>query len=63
MEMVTGPVSRRVASAPLKSKLLQTIAGASIQLSSTDELTKFPYGKMKGKWVGITKQQIEELSK
>ncbi len=48
---------------PLKSRLLQTITGASVALPPVDELTKFPYGKLKGKWVGMTKQQIDDLSK
>jgi branched-chain amino acid transport system substrate-binding protein len=47
----------------VQQKLLQTIKGSETPLPSTDELTKFPYGKLKGKWVGMTKQQIEELSK
>ncbi|HLG73575.1 MAG TPA: ABC transporter substrate-binding protein [Chloroflexota bacterium] len=47
---------------PAKSKLLQTIAGSSVTLPSVDELTKFPYGKMKGKWVGMTKAGLANVS-
>jgi hypothetical protein len=47
---------------PLKSKLLQTLTGATIPLPSVDELTKFPYGKLKGKWVGMTKQGLDSAS-
>jgi branched-chain amino acid transport system substrate-binding protein len=46
----------------IQQKLLQTIAGAQTPLPAVDELTKFPYGKLKGKWVGITKQQLDQLS-
>lgn len=46
----------------VQSKLLQTITGAQTPLPSVDELTKFPYGKLKGKWVGMTKQQLDQLT-
>ncbi|HLY64108.1 MAG TPA: ABC transporter substrate-binding protein, partial [Chloroflexota bacterium] len=37
----------------IQSHLLQTITGASTPLPAVDDLTKFPYGKLKGKWVGM----------
>ncbi len=46
-----------------KSRVLQTIQGTTTPLPSVDELSKFPYGKLKGKWVGMTKQGLDELVK
>ncbi|HEX6512283.1 MAG TPA: ABC transporter substrate-binding protein [Chloroflexota bacterium] len=45
----------------IQQRLLQTIEGASTPLPAVDELTKFPYGKLKGKWVGMTKPGIAGL--
>ena len=44
-------------------KLLKTYEGLSRNWDrSPQELAKFPYGKLKGKWVGMTKSQLESLS-
>ena len=43
-------------------KLLKTYENLSRGWDRTpQELAKFPYGKLKGKWVGLTKPQLEAL--
>lgn len=44
-------------------KMLQTYPGMSKYWErSADELKSFPFGKLKGKWVGMTKDQLSKLS-
>ncbi len=46
------------------TKLLETYTGVSRAWNRTpEELAKLPYGQMKGKWVGMTKDKLDQLIK
>ena len=45
-------------------KLLQTYdAVSSVSDRSADEVAHFPFGQLKGKWVGMTKDKLATLAK
>jgi len=59
-----APAGDRPATGGYGQKVLDTIQGSSRAWDrGPEDLAKFPFGKLKGKWVGMTKEQLAALSK